>query len=122
MFEKIRKWELKVYESCTLEYELSIKDIEDKMIIQFPFDYKQFIQEFGFIRIMSGVMVKSLKPIPNVSPEDNFVNIGRFLNWGTNDFSIKHALETYEEQFPEKFIPIAEGVSSYTRSLCFKSN
>ena len=87
-----------------------------------PKSYRQFIKQFGAIYIMDDVMVKGLTAIPRITIKDDYVPIGAFLSWDDSHRSIQKIMETYKDQFPDNFVPIAEGCSGDYIGFSFDKN
>lgn len=90
----------------------SIESFFGQMNFTVPNEYLRFIKEVGAVYIESSVMVKSKTNVPEVSTEDNYISVGRFLDWSLEgDYSIRKIMSMYSDQLPDNFIPFAEGCS-----------
>lgn len=111
ILNKVHQYKKTVSYNYTKEDARNIHIIEQSLGIKFPQLYKEFIKEFGALYFLSPVMITGVQAIPNVSIENDLVPLGRFLDWSTGDFSISHIIKMYDDQFPSRFVPFAEGTS-----------
>lgn len=121
VFDQFQKYELSVKYTANKKDELALVDFMGKRGIVMPSTYLEFIRNFGSVFILSPVMVKCESAIPGTTDDENFLSLGRFLDWSDGRFSIMHVMNMYEDQFPKRFVPISEKVSGDFIGLNFTS-
>lgn len=121
VFSEFEKYDVSVKYVAKTEDELALKDFMAKRSIVLPDIYIEFIRRFGAVFILSPVMVKCESPLHQYTDDENFMSIGRFLDWGAGKFSIIHIMNMYKEQFPPRFVPISEKISGDFIGLDFSS-